>query len=168
MNTDRARSKSRVPRHGPRDHDRARTATPTVRVARGILPPRSDARVLGLRPLAVRQPRSRTDSAPGASGTPETTWQRQLDVGEVANQADIARPEGITRARVTQVMHLLCLSPKIQNHILAMRDVARRPAITERALRPIAQIPDHVHESRVFEDLIHHDSNRVPTTRITA
>ena len=34
-------------------------------------------------------------------------WRRQLDAGEVASQAEIARREGISRARVTKVMKLL-------------------------------------------------------------
>jgi hypothetical protein len=32
-------------------------------------------------------------------------WQRQLDAGEVETRAAIARREGLTRARVTQVMN---------------------------------------------------------------
>ena len=58
-------------------------------------------------------------------------WRRQLDAGEVQNQAEIARREGITRARVTQVMSLLRLAPNMQKHILAM------PETTERRLRPV-------------------------------
>jgi hypothetical protein len=34
-------------------------------------------------------------------------WQRQLDSGQVRSRADIARREGLTRARVTQIMNLL-------------------------------------------------------------
>jgi hypothetical protein len=30
-------------------------------------------------------------------------WQRQLDAGEVASRAEIARREGLLRARVTQI-----------------------------------------------------------------
>ena len=52
-------------------------------------------------------------------------WRRQLDAGEVRNQADIARREGITRARVTQVMGMLRLAPEIQEHILTMLDILR-------------------------------------------
>ena len=66
-------------------------------------------------------------------------WQALLESGEASNQAAIARREGITRARVTQVMGMLRLAPEIQRHILSMPDVVRRPAVTERALRPIAQ-----------------------------
>jgi hypothetical protein len=40
-------------------------------------------------------------------------WQSLLESGTVASQADIARQEGITRARVTQVMGLQRLVPEI-------------------------------------------------------
>jgi len=45
-------------------------------------------------------------------------WRRQLDTGEVRNQADIARREGVTRARVTQVLGLLRLAPEIQDQLV--------------------------------------------------
>ena len=67
-------------------------------------------------------------------------WQALIESGEVQNQAEIARREGITRARVTQVIAMLRLAPEIQQHILAMAKTVRQPAISERVLRPIAQI----------------------------
>ena len=45
-------------------------------------------------------------------------WRRQLDTGEVRNQADIARREGVTRARVTQVPGLLRLAPEIPDQLV--------------------------------------------------
>jgi hypothetical protein len=63
-----------------------------------------------------------------------------LESGEVSNQAEIARRERITRARVTQVTGLLRLAPEIRRLVLSLPDMIRRPAITERALRPIAQL----------------------------
>jgi len=74
-------------------------------------------------------------------------WQAVLASGEAPNQAAIARREGISRPRVTQVMGLLRLAPEMQQHVLALPDMARRPTITERALRPIAQL-----EGRQQED----------------
>jgi len=68
-------------------------------------------------------------------------WQSLLESGKIASQADIARQEGITRARVTQVMGLLHLAPEIREHILAMPDAASRPLISERMLRPIVRKP---------------------------
>jgi hypothetical protein len=81
-------------------------------------------------------------------------WHRQLEAGEVRTQAAIARREGISRARVTQVMGLLRLAREIQEHVLSLPDMVRRPAITERALRPIAQLQE-VNEQRArFEELV--------------
>jgi ParB-like chromosome segregation protein Spo0J len=70
-------------------------------------------------------------------------WQRQLVAGEVTNRAAIARREGITRARVTQLMALVRLAPEIREHILGMPKTVGRPAISERALRPIVRVENH-------------------------
>lgn len=64
-------------------------------------------------------------------------WRRQLDAGEVQNKAEIAQREGITRARVTQVMRLLRLAREFQEQILTMSKTIRKPEITERRLRPL-------------------------------
>ena len=79
-------------------------------------------------------------------------WQALLESGEVANQAAIARREGITRARVTQVMGLLRLAPEIQQHVLSLPDMVHRPAITERALRSIAQLERACDEKAKFQE----------------
>jgi hypothetical protein len=50
-----------------------------------------------------------------------------LEFGRIANQAEIACMEGVTRARVTQVMGLLRLAPEIREHILSLPDDAHRP-----------------------------------------
>jgi len=81
-------------------------------------------------------------------------WQALLESGRVRNQAEIARREGITRARVTQLMGLLRLAPEIQRHILSLPDMVRQPAITERALRPIAQMEDLAHQKAKFQELL--------------
>ena len=64
--------------------------------------------------------------------------------------SNIARREGLTRARVTQVMGMLRLAPEIQEHILSMPIIVRRPIITERALRPIELLPDYCDQDRDF------------------
>jgi len=81
-------------------------------------------------------------------------WQRQLDAGEIGNQAAIARREGITRARVTQILGLIRLSPEIQEHILSLPEMAHRPVITERALRPIALLENRATQNDLFLKLI--------------
>jgi hypothetical protein len=81
-------------------------------------------------------------------------WRRQLDAGEVPSQAKIARREGITRARVTQIMGMLRLAPEIQQHVLSLPDMVHRPAITERALRPISQLENVADQKAKFQELV--------------
>ena len=81
-------------------------------------------------------------------------WQALIKSGEVPNQAAIARHEGITRARVTQIMGLLHLAPEIREHIKTLPDMVRRPAITERALRPIALLTDPQEQISQFHSLL--------------
>ena len=80
-------------------------------------------------------------------------WRRLLDSKKVRTKAVIARREGISRARVTQVIGLLRLAPEIQEHVLSLPDTVRRSAITERALRPIAQMEDRRAQLQAFEQL---------------
>jgi hypothetical protein len=78
-------------------------------------------------------------------------WQTLLESGQIATQADTACQEGITRARVTQVLGLLRLAPEIQEHILSLPDAAHPPLVTERILRPIVTIADHHDQLREFQ-----------------
>ena len=64
-------------------------------------------------------------------------WQILLESGEIVNKADIAQQEGITRARVPQVMGVLRLAPENQERILSMPDGDGRPSLTERMLHPM-------------------------------
>jgi len=105
-------------------------------------------RVVADRVVHAVPPRVLNRKPPKAPRTPRVVdllrkaieWQALLESGEASNQAAIARQEGITRARVTQVMGLLRLAPEIQEHVLSLPDMVRRPAITERALRLIGQL----------------------------
>ena len=81
-------------------------------------------------------------------------WQALLESGEVTCQAEVARREGLTRARMTQVMGLLRLAPEIQQHILAMPDMVRTPSITERALRRVTRLAQPGAQLRAFQQLL--------------
>lgn len=69
----------------------------------------------------------------------------EIDAGRYADQADVARHHGLTRARLTQLMNLLLLAPDIQEEVLALEYPAGREPITERTLRRLL-------ESLVWED----------------
>jgi hypothetical protein len=77
-------------------------------------------------------------------------WQALIESGEVWNQAEIARQEGITRARVTQIMAMLRLAPEIREQILSMARVVGRSSISERALRPITKLDDQGSQVEAF------------------
>jgi len=90
-------------------------------------------------------------------------WRRELDAGEVASQADIARREGLTRARVTQVLILLRLCPDIQKAILAIRETPNPPALGEHILRPIACLGSPMRQMAAFDARI--DAGRTAANR---
>ncbi|MFH1022678.1 MAG: hypothetical protein V1809_04760 [Planctomycetota bacterium] len=81
------------------------------------------------------------------------TWRQELDSGTVAKQVDIARREGVTRARVTQVLMLLRLAPKIQEHILGLPESVAPPRISERILRPIAVLKSRDRQVQAFQEV---------------
>jgi len=64
-------------------------------------------------------------------------FEEHIKAGEFADYADIARQEGLTRARVTQVMNPTLLAPAIQAEVLALRFRPGRQPITERHLRRV-------------------------------
>jgi len=71
--------------------------------------------------------------------------------GVVADQAELARLGHVSRARLTQIMNLLCLAPDIQEELLFLPATERgRDAVTEKQLRPIAGIPDWKKQRRMW------------------
>ena len=77
-----------------------------------------------------------------------------MESGKIASKAEIARREGITRARVTQVLDLLRLAPEIQEKILTLTDPLRRRPVTERMLRPIGAIANQHDQLREFHKFL--------------
>ena len=66
-----------------------------------------------------------------------------IQAGELRDLADAARAIGVTRARMTQIMNLLLLAPKIQEAILDLPPVTSgRDPVSERTLRGIVAEPD--------------------------
>jgi hypothetical protein len=80
--------------------------------------------------------------------------QALLDAGKIASQAEIANGEGITCARVSQVLGMLRLAPEFQKRVLTLPVSVRRTSITERLLRPITGIADHRDQIQEFYELL--------------
>ena len=67
-------------------------------------------------------------------------WREALDNNKYASPAALARSLKISRARVTQIMNLLDLSPEAITLISSLGDPLRKPVITERSLRQLLEM----------------------------
>lgn len=91
-------------------------------------------------------------------------FERLVATGAVRDYAEIARLGYVTRARVTQIMNLLNLSPDIQEDILFLPPVEHgRDPIKEWQIRPITLVPDWRKQRRLWRELLR--SQRVRNTR---
>jgi hypothetical protein len=61
--------------------------------------------------------------------------QNAIDLGAVQDRAEVARRLGLTRARVTQLLNLTLLAPKIQERILFAESLDGVKPVSERAMR---------------------------------
>jgi hypothetical protein len=62
-------------------------------------------------------------------------WQEMLDEGEVSSLSQIAKVEGLTRARVTQIMNLLKLPAGLKEFLTNLHDPIEIRKYSERRLR---------------------------------
>lgn len=62
-------------------------------------------------------------------------WRKMLDDGKVGFLNDIAKKEGLTRARVTQIMNLLKLPAEMREFLLQLDDPKDIRKYSERSLR---------------------------------
>ena len=94
--------------------------------------------------------RGRTPKRPQEPKTPRVAellrqaleWRAPLKSGALATQAALARREGLTRVRVTQILGLFRLAPEIPHHILSTPKTVGYPTISERVLRSITMVAD--------------------------
>lgn len=63
-----------------------------------------------------------------------------MDNGEYASPSALARHLKVTRARVTQILNLLQLSPEVINIVASFGDPLQLLRITERRLRPFLSL----------------------------
>jgi hypothetical protein len=67
-------------------------------------------------------------------------WQGILTNGECPSPAALARQLGLSRARVTQVLQLLKLTPKVLDVVTDLGDPLPSSIVTERRLRSLAKL----------------------------
>jgi hypothetical protein len=78
-------------------------------------------------------------------------FEQLLREGVVADYAALARLGHVSRARVTQIMNLLCLAPDLQEALLFLPRTERgRDPIILRNLQPIAAVLDWREQRRLW------------------
>lgn len=81
-------------------------------------------------------------------------FERLVATREVRDYAELAALGHVTRARVTQIMSLLCLAPAIQEDLLFLPLVEHgREPIKEWMVRPIATTPDWRKQQQMWREL---------------
>lgn len=81
-------------------------------------------------------------------------FEQMLRDGHVEDMATLARYGQVTRARMTQIMNLLLLTPDIQETILNLPQTTRgRDDITIRRLNTIALEPDWTVQQQMWHEL---------------
>jgi hypothetical protein len=81
-------------------------------------------------------------------------YQKMLSMGVAKNKAEIARIEGVSRARVTQILNLINLAPEIRNYLNFTADQNDLKILTERRLRKIAKIKNRQLQIEKFQELM--------------
>ncbi len=66
-----------------------------------------------------------------------TKWKKKLNDSSVSSMSEIAKKEGLTRARVTQIMNLLKLPIDFQEYLLGLNDPVEILKYSERKLRKL-------------------------------
>jgi hypothetical protein len=80
--------------------------------------------------------------------------------GAVADYAELACLGQVSRARISQIMSLLCLAPDLQEQVLFLPRTERgRDPIQMRHLLPIAQVPDWKIQRQLWAALANHTAS---------
>ena len=82
------------------------------------------------------------------------TWRQQMGTDPMLNKTKIAAREGISRARVTQIMNLLELPAEIQSDLMCPPSSLGIHAFPERRLRAILRSGDEGVQIRLWHEML--------------
>jgi len=79
--------------------------------------------------------------------------EEAIRAGKLRDRSDAARALGLSAARVTQVMDLLCLAPDIQEDVLFLERENGKEPFTEASLRAVAGVLLWTEQRRRYQPL---------------
>jgi len=87
-------------------------------------------------------------------------WRGALDNGEYTSLAALAHHLKVSRARVTQIMNLLKLSPEVVEILSSLGDPISGPVLAEKRLRPMLALTAEQQKAQVKFMLSKDQSNQ--------
>ena len=81
-------------------------------------------------------------------------WHGQLENNPVLTRAQLAAKQGVSRARVTQIMSLLVLPSDVQYYLSALSDPKEIRFFSERRLRRLLCLQDLSDQRKLWEETI--------------
>ena len=90
-------------------------------------------------------------------------WRVLLDEGKCSSPAALSRYLQVSRARVTQIMNLLRLSPEVIEMISSLGDPIQGPVVTERKFRPLLSLPikQQIAQSKIILSNVMHNRRKL-------
>ncbi len=82
-------------------------------------------------------------------------WRQEMERDPRLTKANIAAREGLSRARVTQIMNLLQLPEEIQKGLKNPPILQKIPSLSERCLRRTLAWRDQEAQLRMWRELVH-------------
>lgn len=76
-----------------------------------------------------------------------------LKLNKSLNQSQLADKQGVSRARVCQLMRLLSLPRKVQSVLINLKDPEQIRLLSEHKMRDIVVLPDQDSQLKAFQKL---------------
>jgi len=80
-------------------------------------------------------------------------WEQMMAADSALTQSQLAHKEGVSRARICQLMRLLSLPAEIRTVLSGIRDPSVLWLLNERRLRDISGLPDEESQLMAFNRL---------------
>ena len=80
-------------------------------------------------------------------------WEQMMAADSALTQSQLALKEGVSRARICQLMRMLSLPAEIKTVLAGLRDPSVLSLLNERRMRDIAELPDEQSQLMAFSKL---------------
>lgn len=114
----------------------------------------------------IRASKAPVPKPPAIQGLLEKAYnlKKQLDTAPGLTRFALAKRLGLDPTRISQILNLLNLAPRIQAYVQSLEPTIHHPAISDRDWNRLARIRDHVVQTREFDALFEGDQSSLSKT----